>query len=152
MWWATAVDHFKPGILGWVLGDHSAKTFKPLWELVEQWRCYFYVTDGWKVYPMFIPDGDEIIGKTYMTRVGAIRWIVNHGESPYITFPATRLNFRSDKSASPFCQTQVWLPICPHRRPLDSWRVKPEGTIRHLMRDDTGEERGIPMVKLSLEK
>jgi IS1 family transposase len=46
MWLSTAVDHFKPGILGWVLGDPSAKTFKPLWELVEQWRCYFYVTDG----------------------------------------------------------------------------------------------------------
>jgi hypothetical protein len=26
----TAVDHFKPGILGWVLGDHSAKIFEPL--------------------------------------------------------------------------------------------------------------------------
>ena len=69
MWLWTAVDHFKPGILEWVLGDHSAKTFKPLWELVEQWRYYFYVTDGWKVYPMFIPDGDQIICKTYMTRV-----------------------------------------------------------------------------------
>ncbi|GGA36616.1 hypothetical protein CYANOKiyG1_54590 [Okeania sp. KiyG1] len=25
----AAVDHFKQGILGWVLGDHSAKTFAP---------------------------------------------------------------------------------------------------------------------------
>ena len=68
MWLWTAVDHFKAGILGWVLGDHSAKTFKPLWE-VEQWSGYFYLTDGWKVYPMFIPDGDQIICKTYMTIV-----------------------------------------------------------------------------------
>ncbi len=81
MW--TAVDHFRAGILGWVLGDHSAKTFKPLWDVecwrteysarqtlvVNQWKCYFYVTDGWKVYPMFIPDGNQIIWKTYMTRV-----------------------------------------------------------------------------------
>lgn len=67
MW--TAVDHFRAGILGWVLGDHSAKTFKPLWDVVNQWKCYFYVTDGWKVYPMFIPDGNQIICKTYMTRV-----------------------------------------------------------------------------------
>jgi insertion element IS1 protein InsB len=52
-----------------VLGDHSAKTFQPLWELVGSWKCYFYVTDGWSVYPMFIPDGDQIICKTYMTRV-----------------------------------------------------------------------------------
>jgi insertion element IS1 protein InsB len=65
----TAVDHFKPGILGWVLGDHSAKTFEPLWEIVSKWNCYFYVTDGWKVYPMFVPEGDQIISKTYMTRV-----------------------------------------------------------------------------------
>jgi insertion element IS1 protein InsB len=51
------------------MGDHSAKTFQPLWELVRNWKCYFYVTDGWPVYPMFIPDGDQIICKTYMTRV-----------------------------------------------------------------------------------
>jgi IS1 family transposase len=65
----TAFDHFKVGILAIVLGDHSAQTFKPLGDLVEKWRCYFYVTDGWKVYPMFIPDGDQIIFKNYMTRV-----------------------------------------------------------------------------------
>jgi len=69
IWLWTAVDHFKSGILGWVLGDHSAKTFKPLWGMVGLWRCYFYVTDGWSVYPSFIPDGDHIISKTYMTRV-----------------------------------------------------------------------------------
>jgi IS1 family transposase len=27
------------------------------------------VTDGWWVYPGFIPDGDLIVSKTYMTRV-----------------------------------------------------------------------------------
>lgn len=52
-----------------MLGDHSAETFQPLWETVEKWQCYFYVTDGWKVYPQFIPDGDQIVCKTYMTRV-----------------------------------------------------------------------------------
>ena len=66
---ATAVAHFQPGILGWVLGDHSADTFEPLWSTVAKWQCYFYVTDGWKVYPQFIPDGDQIVCKTYMTRV-----------------------------------------------------------------------------------
>lgn len=69
IWLWTAVDHFKPGILGWVLGDHSAETFRPLWELVKTWRCYFYITDGWSVYPCFIEDEDQIISKTYMTRV-----------------------------------------------------------------------------------
>ena len=70
IWLWTAVEHFVPGILGWVLGDHSAETFRPLWEnVVSTWLCYFYVTDGWLVYPMFIPEGDQIICKTYMTRV-----------------------------------------------------------------------------------
>ena len=51
------------------MGDRSTETFKPLWEQVKQWDCYFYVTDGWKVYPNFIPEGDQIVSKTYMTRV-----------------------------------------------------------------------------------
>ena len=25
------------------------------------------VTDGWSVYPCFIPDGDQIVSKTYIT-------------------------------------------------------------------------------------
>ncbi len=52
-----------------MLGDHSAKTFEPLWAIVRPWQCYFYVTDGWSVYPGFIPAGDQIVSKTYMTRV-----------------------------------------------------------------------------------
>jgi len=63
------VDHFRPGILGWVLGDHSAKTFEPLWDVVSRWGCYFYVRDGWKIYPMFMTNGDQIISTTYVTRV-----------------------------------------------------------------------------------
>ena len=69
IWIWTTVNHFKPGILGWVVGDHSADTFKPLWAMVSLWQCFFYVTDGFKVYPQFIPDGDQIVCKTYMTRV-----------------------------------------------------------------------------------
>ncbi len=55
--------------MAWVLGDHSAETFKPLWDIVCCWQCYFYVTDGWKVYPQFINPGDQIVSKIYMTRV-----------------------------------------------------------------------------------
>ena len=65
IWLWTAVDHFKQGILGWVLGDHSAETFQPLWAIVATWKYYFYVTDGWSVYPGCIPDGDQI----YRTRI-----------------------------------------------------------------------------------
>ncbi|KAM3090090.1 IS1 family transposase [Phormidesmis sp. 146-12] len=69
IWIWTVVDHFTQGILGWVLGKPSADTFRPLWAIVATWQCYFYVTDGWSVYPGFIPNGDQIICKTYMTRV-----------------------------------------------------------------------------------
>ena len=67
MW--TAVDHFRQGILAWVQEDHSAETFQPLWDIVYLWKCYFYVTDRWKVYASFVEPGDHIISKTYMTRV-----------------------------------------------------------------------------------
>jgi len=69
IWLWTAVNHFSQGILAWVLGDHSGETFKPLWDIVCCWQCYFYVTDGWKVYPSFIDSGDHIVSKIYMTRV-----------------------------------------------------------------------------------
>lgn len=41
IWIWTAVDHFKAGIFRWVIGDHSAQTFEPLWHFVEMWQCYF---------------------------------------------------------------------------------------------------------------
>jgi IS1 family transposase len=69
IWIWTAVDHFAPGILGWRVGDHSAATFRPLWDALSVWRCYFWVSDGNPVYPGFIPAGDQIVSKTYMTRV-----------------------------------------------------------------------------------
>ena len=69
VWIWTVVDHFRPGILGWVVGDHSAETFEPLWQAIACWQCFFWVSDGNPVYPGFIPDGDQIISKTYMTRV-----------------------------------------------------------------------------------
>lgn len=68
-WLWTAVDHFQGGILDWTLGDHSAQTFEPLWERIKVWECYFWVSDGWRVYDQFLPDEDRIISKTYMTRV-----------------------------------------------------------------------------------
>ncbi|ELS05449.1 transposase, IS1 family [Xenococcus sp. PCC 7305] len=55
--------------MAWAIGERSSRTFQPLWKIASQWDCYFYVTDGWKVYPKFIPDGDQIVSKIYMTRV-----------------------------------------------------------------------------------
>lgn len=69
IWLWTAVDHWKRGILAWVLGDRSAQTFEPLWKLIRGWQSFWYVTDGWLVYPCFINDCDHLVLKTYMTRV-----------------------------------------------------------------------------------
>ena len=63
------MDHFEAGILDWTIGDRSAATFKPLWERIKGWGCYFWVSDGNRVYPRYIPAGDQIVSKTYMTRV-----------------------------------------------------------------------------------
>ena len=52
-----------------MIGDRSAQTFRLLWCQVHWWHCYFWVSDGYKVYPQFIPEGDQIISKTYMTRI-----------------------------------------------------------------------------------
>lgn len=63
------MNHFDKGILAWRLGDRSAATFERLWKQVRAWQSYFYVTDGYKVYPMFVNQCDHIVSKTYMTRV-----------------------------------------------------------------------------------
>ena len=57
-----------PGILAYVIGERSAATFKPLWKILKGWESFFYVTDGYVVYPQFIDEADHIISKTYMTR------------------------------------------------------------------------------------
>ena len=63
-WLWTAVDHFRQGILAWVLADLSAEIFQPLWDIVYLWKCYFYVTDVWLLYASFVEAGDHIISKT----------------------------------------------------------------------------------------
>lgn len=68
IWLWAAVDHFRPGILALVLGRRDARTFEPLWQRVKTWQSYFYVTDGWRVYPCLIEAVAHIVSKTYMTR------------------------------------------------------------------------------------
>lgn len=47
------------------------------------WQCSVYGTDGYSVYLQVIPDNDQIVGKTYMTRV--------EGESTRLRHYLTRL-------------------------------------------------------------
>ncbi|WP_416245406.1 IS1 family transposase [Crocosphaera sp. XPORK-15E] len=69
IWIWTALNKDYSEILEYVIGDRSAKIFEELWEKIKDWNCYFWITDGYKVYPKFIPDGDQIISKTSMTRI-----------------------------------------------------------------------------------
>lgn len=55
--------------LSLVVGRPERQNFCPtVGQIVRCWQCFFYVTDGWSVYPCFIAPGDQIVSKTYMTR------------------------------------------------------------------------------------
>ena len=69
IWLWTAVNQAASGILAWVIGDRSSKTFEPLWRIVESWKCAWHVTDGYTVYKSFIAAKAQVISKTTMTRV-----------------------------------------------------------------------------------
>jgi len=60
---------FSMALLNMVLGTRACYNFSAAMGASWQLEMLFYITDGWPVYPMFIPDGDQIICKTYMTRV-----------------------------------------------------------------------------------
>ncbi len=65
----AVVNHWKPGILLWTIGDRSKETFQHLWCTIRCWHSFWYVSDGYAVYPCFIEPEDHLVGKTYMTRV-----------------------------------------------------------------------------------
>lgn len=69
VWLWTAVNKRKAGILAWIVGDRSAETFQPLWQIVQTWQSFWYATDGYAVYAKFIDEISHIVKKTYITRV-----------------------------------------------------------------------------------
>ena len=69
IWIWTVVNHKKPGIISWTIGDRSSKTFSELWLIIRCWHSFWYVTDGYPVYPKYIQPEDHLVSKTYMTRV-----------------------------------------------------------------------------------
>jgi IS1 family transposase len=89
IWLSTAVNKGFAGILALTIGDRSAETFKPLWKIIKGWKCFFYATDGYIVYPQFIDETDHIVSKTYMTRVEGentrLRHYLSHIEKVFVT-------------------------------------------------------------------
>jgi insertion element IS1 protein InsB len=37
--------------------------------IIRGWDSFWYVTDGYSVYPMFLDEESHIVSKTYMTRI-----------------------------------------------------------------------------------
>ena len=68
-WIWTVVNHWNQGILLWTIGDRSHQTFEPIWQIIKCWQSFWYVTDGYPVYPSYIKPEDHLVCKTYMTRV-----------------------------------------------------------------------------------
>ena len=64
VWIWTVVNHWKPGIILWTIGDRSHSSFQNLWFAIKCWHSFWYVTDGWKVYPSLIEPEDHLVSKT----------------------------------------------------------------------------------------
>lgn len=86
------MNHKVAGVIAWVLGDRSAETFKRLWQRIKCWHSYFYVTDGYPVYPCFIDSGDHLVSKTYMTRVVRAASPLGEGENSRFRHYLARLH------------------------------------------------------------
>ena len=63
-WVWTVVNHWNQGILLWTIGDRSHETFEQIWQIIKCWHSFWYVTDGWKVYPMYIQPEDHLVCQT----------------------------------------------------------------------------------------
>ncbi len=68
VWIWTVVNYWQTGILLWRVGDRSKETFKHLWSIIKCWHSFWYVSDGYPVYPGFIEPEDHLVSKTYMTQ------------------------------------------------------------------------------------
>jgi IS1 family transposase len=88
IWIWTVVNHQKKGILLWNLGERSPETFEPIWQIIKCWHSFWYVTDGWKVDPMYIQP--EEIEVKYQVKVKLMLVVLNQ----------THLNYRSDLSVN----------------------------------------------------
>ncbi len=46
LWIWTVVAHFRSGILGWVLGNRSAKTLIILWQAIAEAKLRFFLRNA----------------------------------------------------------------------------------------------------------
>ncbi len=78
----AVVNHWNQGILLWAIGDRSHQTFEPIWQIIKCWQSFWYVTDGYPVYPSYIEPEDHLVCKTYMTRVEGENTRLRHYKRP----------------------------------------------------------------------
>ena len=81
-WIWTVVNHWNQGILLWAIGARSHQTFEPIWQIIKCWQSFWYVTDGYPVYPSYIEPEDHLVCKTYMTRVEGENTRLRHYKRP----------------------------------------------------------------------
>ncbi len=98
VWIGSVVNHWQPGILLWIVGGHSSETFKHLWLTIKCWHSFWYVSDGYPVYPCFIEPEDHLVRKTYMTRV--------EGENTRLRHYLARLHRKTYMRTSPLCYSK----------------------------------------------
>ncbi|MBS9769128.1 MAG: hypothetical protein J7F05_00940 [Trichodesmium erythraeum GBRTRLIN201] len=55
------------GILKFVIGDRWTVTFTILWQMIQDWACFLYITYGYNVYPYLIENCERKVSKTAMT-------------------------------------------------------------------------------------
>lgn len=70
--------------------NRSSETFKYLWSSIKCWHSFWYVSDGYPVYPNFIEPEDHLVSQTYMTRV--------EGENTRLRHYLARLHRKSGKT------------------------------------------------------
>lgn len=61
VWIWTVVNHWHQGILLWEIGDRSHHTFERIWQIIKCWQSFWYVTDGYPVYPSLFSPSQGIL-------------------------------------------------------------------------------------------
>ena len=92
LWIWTVVNHQKKGIILWNIGDRSHETFEPIWQIIKCWQSFWYVTDGWKVYAMYIQSEDHLVSKTYPKGLASRRMTRVEGENTRLRHYLARLH------------------------------------------------------------
>lgn len=80
VWLWLAVERASRRIVAWVLGSRGTATLQRLWAALPRryQRHTRYFTDQWRAYPLVLPAGAHIVGKTGTRVVEALNGKLRH--------------------------------------------------------------------------